>query len=367
MSDTEPHVLLFAGAFELRGSSAYTVRLAERLQAHGVKAEIVCSDARRIESERLPRCPVRVYPHFEFPLWGRAVLGTIRRDLAAAPPNLIHVQSWKVAAQGAWLAEKLDLPYVQTVHDYVPGEQRLRVDPHRCRRIIAVSDAVRAELLGRVSLADEQVRVISSGVDPAIAAETLPVLEPGHIPVVGTAGPLEAVKGLPYLLLAAHQVLQTHRDVEFLIAGAGPEEASLRRLARELQIADYVTFAPNLQDLTPSLAAMDIFCLPSLRQGLGTIMLQAMALGKPVIATGVGGVYSVVRHEETGLVVQPSNAEELAERIVSLLDDPLKARSIAAAGQQLVRERFGVEKMVERTAALYREVLAESESVIAAN
>ncbi|MEX0702270.1 MAG: glycosyltransferase family 4 protein [Planctomycetales bacterium] len=360
MTETEPRVLLFAGRFELRGSSAYTVRLAERLQAHGVRSEIVCSDARRIEPERRERCPVRVYPNFDFPLWGRAILGAIRRDFSAAPPDLIHVQSWRVVSQGEWLAERLERPYVLTVHDYVPGGQRLKLDPRWCRRIIAVSDAVRAELLGRVPVADDRVRVIYSGVDPAVEAETLPVLEPGHIPVVGTAGPLEAVKGLPYLLLAAHKVLQTHRDVEFLIAGAGPEEANLRRIARELGIADNVTFAPNLQDFTPSLAAMDIFCLPSLRQGLGTIMLQAMALGKPVIATGVGGVYSVVRHEETGLVVQPSNAEELAERIVSLLDDPLKARAIAAAGRQLVRARFGVEKMVEQTAALYREVLAET-------
>ena len=76
-------------------------------------------------------------------------------------------------------------------------------------------------------------------------------------------------------------MLATGRDVEFVIAGAGPEEENLRRLARELQIADHVTFVPNLSDFGEALVAMDIFCLPSLQQGIGTIMLEAMASRDP--------------------------------------------------------------------------------------
>jgi glycosyltransferase involved in cell wall biosynthesis len=119
-----------------------------------------------------------------------------------------------------------------------------------------------------------------------------------------------------------------------------------------------VTFASNLYDFAASLAAMDIFCLPSLRQGLGTIMLEAMARGRPVIASGVGGIYSVVRNNETGLVVPPSDSAALAERILDLLHDPVRARSIGEAGRRLVSEEFGVERMVTQTAELYRNVLA---------
>ena len=102
---------------------------------------------------------------------------------------------------------------------------------------------------------------------------------------------------------------------------------------------------------------MDIFCLPSLQQGLGTIMLEAMSLGRPVIASAVGGVYSVVRDNETGLVVPPRDSGALARRILELLDAPVHARAIGTAARQAVSEEFGVERMVERTAALYREVL----------
>jgi glycosyltransferase involved in cell wall biosynthesis len=155
-------------------------------------------------------------------------------------------------------------------------------------------------------------------------------------------------------------VLASHPEVQFLIAGAGPEEENLRRLVRELNIVEAVTFVPNLYDFSTALEAMDIFCLPSLRQGLGTIMLDAMGRGIPVIATGVGGVYSVVSDGETGLVVPPSNSTRLAERILELLEDPLRARNLAANGRELVREEFNVERMVQETAELYREIVEEA-------
>ena len=168
----------------------------------------------------------------------------------------------------------------------------------------------------------ELISVIHSGVDTDEAVSEVNVLEANRVPIVGTAGPLEAVKGFPFFLGAAARVLATGRDVEFVIAGAGPEESNLRRLACELRIDSRVTFVPNLFEFDDALSAMDIFCLPSLQQGIGTIMLEAMAMGRPVIATRVGGVHRVVRDNDTGLLVPPSNSEALAQRIEELLDDP---------------------------------------------
>jgi glycosyltransferase involved in cell wall biosynthesis len=209
----------------------------------------------------------------------------------------------------------------------------------------------------------EIVTVISSGVDLRVEPRAEPILDPGHVPIIGTAGPLEAVKGLPFFLGAASRVLQTGRDVEFLIAGAGPEEANLRRLARELGIASKVTFVPYLLNFAESLSAMDIFCLPSLQQGLGTIMLEAMALGIPVIASRVGGVYSVIHDQHNGLLVPPSNSRQLADRMLELLCDPLRARHIGENGRELVREDFGLHRMVSQTVDPYQQVMAGAPAV----
>lgn len=182
-----------------------------------------------------------------------------------------------------------------------------------------------------------------------------PVLQPGRVSVVGTAGPLESIKGMPFFLGAAALVLQSQRDVEFLIAGAGPRSSI--SVAGELGINDHVTFVPNILDFDEAILAMDIFCLPSLQQGIGTIMLEAMALGRPVIATRVGGVYRIIRDNETGLLVPPSDSRRLGERILELLDQPARAQAIGAAGQREVEEQYSVQQMIQQTAELYREIL----------
>ena len=359
MSESELKVLLIAGTFEVRGSSAYTLRLAERLEKHGVPARVLCRNASVVEPSRRAALRIRESPHIQTPLWGRIVLESVRRELSRDPPDLIHIQSWSSWANGVWLARRLDRPFVLSVHDLLPAKQRSRFDVTGCRRIIAVSESVKSDLEARWPRIANRITVIHSGVERPAEGAVPPVLEPGHVPVVGSAGPLEAVKGFPFLLGAAQRVLAVESNVEFLLAGAGPEEGNLRRLARELEISTSVTFISNLFDFSTSLAAMDIFCLPSLQQGLGTIMLEAMALGRPVIATSVGGVYSVVRDNETGLAVPPSDSGRLAERILELLRDPVRARALGESGRRLVIEQFGVEQMVDQTAALYREVLAE--------
>ncbi len=351
-------VLLVAGPFEVRGLSANTLRLAEGLASHQIEAAIITPNADRIAPCRRERLAVSVYPRLTFPIWGRVIRESILRELAANPPDLVHVQSWSMYRFGSWLARRLGRPYVLGVHVHLPPHVRVHFNRQWGRRIIAVSQSVKSELLSRTSIPQELVNVIHAGVDVPDSPALPAVLTPGRLPVVGTAGPLEAVKGHVFFLGAAQRVAAAQPETEFLVAGAGPEEENLRRLARELGINHNVTFAYNLYDFSTSLAAMDIFCLPSLRQGLGTIMLEAMALGRPVIASGVGGIYSVIRNNETGLVVPPSDNTALAERILELLHDPVRARAIGEAGRQLVREEFGVERMVAQTAELYREILA---------
>jgi glycosyltransferase involved in cell wall biosynthesis len=357
MSEVEPSVLLIAGRFSVRGSCAYTLRLAEQLPQRGFRVNVICPDARTVERERRRELHIEEASQLDWPIWGRVARGMLLRRLWQDPPDLIHIQSRGALSQDAWIAQHMNRPFVLTVHDYMQPHQRLPIDRRFCRRIVAVSDSVRADLLERTRLPDELVTVIHSGVDHSTSTDILPVFQPGRVPVVGTAGPLEAVKGFPFFLGAAARVLATGREVEFLIAGAGPEESNLRRLAQQLEINDKVTFVPNLLDFDDALAAMDVFVLPSLQQGIGTIMLDAMEMGRPVIATKVGGVFHAVHDRETGLLVPPSNSEALAERIVELLDNPDLARSIGHAAHELVDHEFGVERMIDETAALYREAL----------
>ncbi len=357
MSEAEFEVLLLAGRFEVRGSCAYTLRLAAGLAEQRISALVITPDARLVDAQTRAQLRIQEVPRLDTPLWGELVQRALWRELRVQPPHLIHIQSHRIIEQGEWLARKLKRPYVLTMHEHLAPKASFKLDMDYCRRIIAVSESVRDNLWDGLKVLPELVTVIPPGVETRIRADLRLPLEPGHVPVISTAGPLEAIKGIPYFLGAARLVLAARRDVEFLIAGAGPEEANLRRVARELEIADKVTFVPYVLGFSDSLAATDIFCLPSLQQGLGAIMLEAMALGRPVIATNVGGVSSVIRDGDTGLVVPPQNSGELARRIIELLDQPARARAIGTQARNLVVEQYAVTTMVHRTAQVYREVV----------
>ena len=347
-------VLLLAGRFEVRASCAYTLRLLEHLGGHGIDSWMVCSDAAKISPEQRGRLPIHEYRYFDRPLWGRVVLEAIRRNWHSSPPDVIHLQSPAVYQQGLWLARAWGRPVIMTVATSLPSRNRFPDVGGRCRKVIAISRSVADDLTRRNRVPSEHVVVIPSGVDVPAMQDEHGVLADDRGPVIGTAGPLEATKGLPFFLGAAARVVRECPDCEFLISGAGPEEHNLRRLARNLKLGGHVTFVSQLFDFEMSLDAMDIFCLPSLQQGLGVTMLEAMIRGRPVIATGVGGVDSVITDGVTGLTVPPSNSEKLAERMLELLNDPERARKIGEAGRQFVREEFSVERMVAETAAVYR-------------
>ncbi|QDT39131.1 glycosyltransferase family 4 protein [Stratiformator vulcanicus] len=358
MSDSLLKVLLFSGRFEVRASSSYTLRLARRLPEFGVEPRIVCTDARRIDPELRNALSVGIYPHLLSPVLGSVVFEGLRRDQADDPPDLVHAQSLAVLKPAVRLAKLLGCPCIVTFAASPPATTRFPEIGRGCQAAIAISSALRNDLIRRNRVRPNFVRQIHSGVDIPEVDDLNTVLEPGHTPVVGTAGPLEISKGLPYFLGAAARVLASHPQTQFLVSGAGPEEHNLRRLARELKLDGSLTFASSLYDFSRSMSALDIFCLPSLQQGLGATMLEAMANGRPVVATRVGGVDTIVTDGETGLIVPPSDSSRLSERIIELLDDPPLARRIGDAGRTLVRERFQVARMVAETAALYGEVIA---------
>lgn len=358
MADSLLRVLLLAGRLEVRGRSRQTLHLSRGLPQHHIRPSLLCSDARVISAPDREGLELREVTYLQSPLFGRIAESLVAHDLEDDPPDLIHIQHRGMLPVGRRLAYRLERPYVVSIHDYLGPREMLRFEWQWCRGIIAVSDSVKNELTANSRIPAERITVIHSGVHAPPADAIGEVLQPGRAPVIGTAGPLEAVKGLRYFIDAAPLVLAEHSNAEFLIAGAGPEERNLRRQVQELGIAQHVTFVPAMMDLHNSLMAMDVFVLPSLKQGLGTIMLEAMVRGRPVIATGAGGVYSAVADNQTGLLVPPRDSAALASRISELLDDPLKARRIGRAGRETVIANFPVARMVEQTAQLYRRAVA---------
>ncbi|MBX3442834.1 MAG: glycosyltransferase family 4 protein [Planctomyces sp.] len=357
MAEPQGQVLMLSGRFSTRGRTTQSLMLAEGLIDRGYEVRVVCPGSSCISPDRRRR--IRFYDRssLEWPLVAPLVWRTVRRDLEGQPPDLIHAQHRSVLPLARWLAASWRVPIVLSVHDYLAPGEALAPDPVWLAGVIAVSDSVRRELLDRTRLSPDAVHVVHGGVRIPPPEDAAGVLDPRHVPVVGTAGPLEAVKGLRFFLSAAAIVLQEMPRTQFLVAGAGPEERKLRKQARDLHLGESVTFVSSFPDFSASLEAMDIYVLPSLKQGLGTIMLEAMARGLPVVATRTGGVDTAVSDGVTGMLVPPSDSAALAARTVELLRDPLRARSIGQQARELASREFRVDRMVEETEQVYRRVL----------
>lgn len=176
------------------------------------------------------------------------------------------------------------------------------------------------------------------------------------LPVLGTICRLiEPKKGLAFLLgaVAALEREAGKPVCQLLIVGDGPARQSLMSLGESLGIAERIVFAGERRDIPVLLSVMDIFALPSLYEGFGIAILEAMAAGKPVIATTAGGIPEFVQHGHTGLLVPPADTKSLAAAIKRMLDNPDWAKVIGQNAQAQVRKQYTIESVVQQHEDLY--------------
>ena len=175
--------------------------------------------------------------------------------------------------------------------------------------------------------------------------------------VVGTAGRLEARKGHAYFLQTAKQVLQHQPQTMFLIAGEGPAERELLQQARRLGIEKKVVFLGHRYDIEDVMAGMDVFVLTSLWEGLPRVLVQAAALGKPIVSFDSEGVREVVRDGQNGYVLPLRDVHGLAEKIALLAADRPQAQRMGEASRSMVTAEWDVDHMVDRISDLYQQLL----------
>ncbi len=350
-----PNVLLVAGRMRPSGTAVYTLNLVRGLIATGQRVlllhgggDFAASSEDGVAAEEVEGLGARFYNIF-------AHLARLRR-IASEKWDVLHVTSDLIVRKGAAMARRLRLPAVVTFHHLVERPVTL---PSAVRRVIAVSEAIRESLVNQARLAKDRIRVIPSGVDIETAEERCGDVG-GHTPVVGVVGRLTAEKGVDYFLRAAAVVAERGPECHFLVAGGGADERKLRALARELGIEERVTFLVRFRSQFEVLSAVDVLVLPSLREGYGQIVLEAMACGRATVSTAVGAVPDFLEDGVTGLLVPQRDPEAMAAAIEKLLRDEDLRRRIGRAGKALVRERFGLNSMVTQTVQLYDEVLGEA-------
>jgi glycosyltransferase involved in cell wall biosynthesis len=225
--------------------------------------------------------------------------------------------------------------------------------------VVAVSEALREFLVNESKVPKEKIDVVPNGLDLSAYKAAPPFARPDQVPVVGSFGRLEPVRGFEYFIKAAKIVVDAGHKVEFLIVGAGSDEGRLRDLVFRLDMSKCVTFHSEPCDYSRRIDSMDIVVVCPLREGFGMVALEAMGCGRPVIASAVGGMYSLIKDGETGLLVPPKDPDGIAERIITLLRDKEEAERLGLRARALVEEKFTMEIVADKTEAVYRKVLED--------
>ncbi len=285
----------------------------------------------------------------------------VRRLIRSEKYDIVHFHTKRAHTLSLWLPRGPQCPkyivtrrmdYPETKSWYTRYLYNRRVDG-----VVAISRVI-LELLVEAGVEAGRIRLIHSGIDPerfvGCAAASA---EAGREVVVGIVAALEERKGHRYLLEAAAALKRRGHKIEYLVAGEGPVRRELEERVKALNLGNEVRFCGFVSDAPDFLSRIDIFILPSLYEGLGVAVLEAMAAGKPVIASRVGGLPELVADGETGFLVAPKNVDGLVEAIARLTDDESLAREMGRKGAARARANFSLEQMAAKNEAYYYELV----------
>lgn len=295
------------------------------------------------------------------------------RIIRSAKPDIVHLHSRRGAdILGALAAKWAGHPNVITTRR-VDNPISAGVLNGFCigkipKAIVCVSDGI-SSVMKEAGFPSDKITVIHSAVDASAYDSALSKWEARRIlgvlpasPLLCVIGQLIARKGHHVLLDALPSLRNKFKDIRVLIVGSGAVRSRLEAQVHKLNLDGCVQFMGFRSDISTILRASDLLVHPALREGFANVGLQAMASGIPVVTTSVGGMPEMVQHEITGLVVPPGDSKTLAQAIEELLSNPGRRSMMGRLGQDIVRESFSVEKMVDSNLALYQKVLASRPS-----
>ncbi len=222
--------------------------------------------------------------------------------------------------------------------------------------VVAISDKI-AALLVQAGVDKEKIRIIHSGIDPIQSPKDRATDRSSGIPIIGTVASLEERKGHRYLLEAARLLKNQGHRLSYQLAGVGTQRRVLEQSVLRLGLEDEVVFSGFVSEIPSFLSRIDIFVLPSLYEGLGVAVIEAMAAGKPVVASRVGGLPELIEDCVTGFLVPPGDPSALAQAISRMLSSEGFVEGMGAKGKERVQKRFTMERMAKQNEDFYYDLV----------
>jgi len=361
------HLMQVVHSLAHGGSESLARDLALRLDRSRFRSSMCAMDIGGPVADDLQRAAIPFYIIGRRPGFDWRLIPKLYRLFHREQVDIVQTHHLTQLIYGGVGARLAGAVLVHVEHEYFTlmstrAKRRLRVLALLCQRVVAVGDEVGAFLLREVGLNSSRVTVIRNGVD--VTRYSPQVREPRETfglstedRLIGHVARLEAEKDQKTLLFAFRSVLDTYPNAKLVIVGDGSLRGDLEKEAKSLGIARRVGFLGLRKDVADLLPHFEVFVLSSVKEGLPLAILEAMACGRPVVATSVGELPQLIRNGVTGLTVRPGDPASLAGAITAILERRDWAENMGRAARQLIEEKFNLTFTVSRYQALYDSLL----------
>jgi glycosyltransferase involved in cell wall biosynthesis len=350
------------------GGETQVLGLTMGLLRAGHRAELACDPRGRLferaRREGIECHPLAIRNSIDFAAGMR-----LRNLLSRTRYDVVHFHTSRAHSMAPFARGHAGALIVTRRMDYRPNRLFAPYLYNRAVDAVSAISSKVAESLGEAGVASERLRIIPSGVDcehfrPASSVERENArarlsIGPADF-VVGTVGMLEERKGHRYLLEAVAMLNReraTSSRIKCVIAGDGAIRADLVKLASDLRLSDDTIFLSLIPDPRAVLDALDVFVFPSLREGLGVALLEAMACGIASVASRAGGIIDIIEDTRSGILVEPRDSASIADAIATLASDASRRAAIGKAARARIEEHFSLATMTRMTIDMYRDCL----------
>jgi glycosyltransferase involved in cell wall biosynthesis len=382
--NVRPNVLHFIDSFHQGGSERQAVQLVRLLhKGNQYRTHVACLKGDGVLRGEVVELGVGEIPEYRLTsFYDRNAVRQLRRCarmLRDREIDVVHTHDFYTNIFGMAAARLAGVPVRiasrrETLGMHNKPQKLVERSAYRlAQAVVANAEAVRQQLIVE-GVPAEKVFVVHNGLDlervrpqraerdEILALLRLPVARQRRL-VTAVANLRHPVKDHPMFLRAAQRVRAAVPQAAFVIAGEGELLEPLRNLASQLGLANDVFFIGRCQNVAELLAVSDVCVLSSKAEGFSNSLLEYMAAARPVVATDVGGARETVAEGETGHLVKSGDDETMAERLIALLNDPVRARAMGERGRQVVEQNFSCQTQLGRTMNLYEKLLAKASAL----
>jgi glycosyltransferase involved in cell wall biosynthesis len=376
MADHSLHIVHGVLALDVGGLERVVLELTRAGRKRGHRVSVLCVERPGVLAPDAEANGAAVYSLDKPPGRSEAAVGRAKDFLRDLQPDVVHTHTIGALLYiGRAAYEAGGPPVIHTEHTNniaivkgVFGKLKRglqwKIAAGYCDKFCGVSEDVAASAMRWRAVPASKLDVVLNGIALPEREGREAILEtrkglgiPGTAKVIGTVGRLNEVKRQDLLLRSVAMLRERHSDLHVMLVGDGPERAELESIACKLQISAYAHFVGYQPDPRRYLSAMDVFALTSRHEGLPLAMLEAWAIGLPVLCTSVGGIPKVLADGRNGFLVPSGDESAIAAGLDRLLSDPAQAVRMGAAGKDLVAQKYSLERMASDYEDRYRNAM----------